>query len=584
MKNIFKGFIALFVIAIATIIIVPNVLANIASTDKGTITVSGIDDTDHKTVTVTAYRLMDVDFDYDTQQPKEPVYKWVAGVQQWVRANFSDYIGTDGRVTEKFNSSLSAKKRAEFYDKLAAAIKGGTVSVSEAGHRTGNGNIDGLDMGNYLVLIENGIKVYRPSAVNVVPELVTETVDGETTKSWKMTSPAEIELKKSDPQIDKKVQAKDSTGNATDELQTYIGKELVYSIVVDIPKYPDNATYKNLKLSVTLSDGLTFGKDVKVYDVSSVASPKVADVATYTPITSELASYYTESNNGFVYNFTNTDYTKVFITPATETEESTLKYSKIFIVYSATVNKDAVVSTDGNPNNAKLEYNNNPYKDDVFKVEPDVVKVFTYGIKIHKFRKDTSTSPVTYPTLGGATFQITDVTGNTAGTANTVLEFVMEEEGVYHLAVEGEEGVTSKIVGKASDGTVIVKGLAEGTYQVEETKAPDGYQKVQTKYSITITDTRTCEDKTNGCGEDYTEGDLRGIVSDPTPARLVPNADPYTPVDGLVDQDIINNAFFELPVTGGVGTLIFSVLGIVFMGIAISLVRSIFKNKNVENI
>ena len=41
---------------------------------------------------------------------------------------------------------------------------------------------------------------------------------------------------------------------------------------------------------------------------------------------------------------------------------------------------------------------------------------------------------------------------------------------------------------------------------------------------------------------------------------------------------------FQLPVTGGIGTLIFSVLGIVFMGVAISLVRSIFKNKKVENI
>ena len=61
----------------------------IGQDEKGTITVSGVE----AGVTVSAYRLMDVAYDYTANQPVEPVYTWTNEVANWVRANYSSYIG-----------------------------------------------------------------------------------------------------------------------------------------------------------------------------------------------------------------------------------------------------------------------------------------------------------------------------------------------------------------------------------------------------------------------------------------------------------------------------------------------------------
>lgn len=177
--------------------------AKVTPTSTGTITVSVVEDN----LTVSVYQLMTVKVN-DNGQPQEPVYTWTDVVASWVRTNYPDkigdtgYIGSNGdnSVKSGFSNTANTTDIATFYDALAAAIRDGTITPFEpaktATTSDGAASITDLTMGNYLILIENGMKVYSPSAVNLVPEWK----NGE----WQM-SDATVEVKSSELTIIKTV-------------------------------------------------------------------------------------------------------------------------------------------------------------------------------------------------------------------------------------------------------------------------------------------------------------------------------------------------------------------------------------------
>lgn len=229
---------------------------NIVADQKGTIQVTGIEEPVDTTVTVNVYRLMTVNFNVPNQQPEEPVYTWVTEVAAWVRVNHPTYIGTDtdNSVQEAF-SKAPTETIAAFYDELAAEIRGQNLFANEAGSATVNGagdmgasgSITGLDMGNYLVLIEGGMKVYRPSAVNLVP------VWDEDSGMWNMSN-ATVALKHSEPSLTKSVS----------DTQVAIGDTVTYTLVADVPQFPDNALNKGYCISDVLPTGMTYNGNVTV--------------------------------------------------------------------------------------------------------------------------------------------------------------------------------------------------------------------------------------------------------------------------------------------------------------------------------
>ena len=75
----------------------------IEQTDTGTITVNNVEDK----VTVSAYKLMDVSYDYTADQPVQPVYTWNDNVASWIRTNYSEKVGDTGYIgTGSDNSCL----------------------------------------------------------------------------------------------------------------------------------------------------------------------------------------------------------------------------------------------------------------------------------------------------------------------------------------------------------------------------------------------------------------------------------------------------------------------------------------------
>lgn len=485
----------------------------ITSTDKGTISVSGVEND----VTVSAYRLMDVNYDFDKNQPVDPVYRWVDSVQTWVNTNYPAY-----RDANEFNTkNVEATEIAAFYDKLAAAIKGDSITLTAA-NRTGSGDITGLLMGNYLILIENGMNVYRPSAVNLVPQWNKDK------EQWEMSTPVEVLVKASEPSLDKSINenikdehptGKDSVSTADNIIgrdNVNIGDTINFDLRADIPQYPDNAIAKNYAVSDKLSDGLTLDRSsIVVYGVTAGGTDTPLNEADYT-------IKWVRPSNGAPTSFT------------VEFDYDSIKgYDKVHIHYEAVLNENAKIGSAGNPNEAYLDYSNNPYNTASWKSMEDKVTVYTYGIDVTKTNKTTPSMLLT-----GAEFELSKIDGGPA------LKFIPSNdyEGVYRLAKGDEEGISTTVLEVGSNnmnGKLQLVGLDAGTYYLKETKAPAGYNKISTPIEIIIADSNY-----DG-GVEVGEEDL---------------------VNGLVPVTVQNSQGFELPTTGGIGTVLFTAVGVVLMG------------------
>ena len=409
-------------------------------TQKGKITVNGVE----AGVQVHAYRLMDICYDYDVQQPKNPMYQWVSEMSGWVSENYDSYIDTENlnMVKEAFSKATEAEM-AEFYDQLAVAVKAGKVNLSVETVTASDEvvTLEGLTMGNYFLLIEGGAKVYRPLTANVVPEWK----DGQ----WQMSEP-EVNAKSSMPTITKKV---------TDDLKkdhVNIGDTVNYELVAVIPAYPENATAKKYVVSDRLCEGLTLVEDsIKVYGKNSGQEEDV--LLTGFEKTKLRPIEDAEKEVGFALDF---DYDVI------------RSYESLRITYQTILNEHAVIGTDGNMNKAFLDYNNNPYVTESWNTDTDDTLIYTYGMKVSKIDED-SEQP-----LSGAEF--------TLSAEGETIRFT-GSAGNYRVAKQDETGDT--ILKVDGNGLLKLDGLDAGTYYLTEVKAPDGYVKLQNPVEVVISDT-----------------------------------------------------------------------------------------------
>ena len=527
---------ALF-LALAMILGMAVSVSAIGSTDTGTIRVTGAE----TGVDVTAYRLMDVNYDFDNaDQPVDPVYKWVDDLAVWVRENYSTYIGTgtDNSVQEEF-SRANKDDIAAFYDALAAQIRSNSITLDSVKAKADGGAVDITvrTMGNYLVLVENGMNVYSPSAVNLVP------VWNDETGAWEMSTPAEVTLKYKEVSVTKTAETADDSN-----ITASIGDRVNYTVTADVPGYPAETLDGNKTFNIydTLQEGLTL--DTGSIQVKGYVGRTEGTEIDLTAGNAEN-SYYTLTTAGakdlagtgvsfsLVFNYDNLKYT------------NNAKIDTIQVTYSAVVNKDALVlnrNTDtGNlGNTAKLSYSNNPYATTGSHKDATAdAKIYTYGIRITKVDSDDDSI-----LLPGAEFTVSLSEGG-----GNPIHFVNTGDGTYRKAESGTEaGVTpdtTVTVGSGNDarGKLTLAGLDAGTYYLTETKAPDGYNKLGSPVKITITDKEP-----NGIIDDGADG-----------------AGGADGADGYVEQRVENSDGFQLPTTGGIGTVLFTAGGVLLMGLGV---------------
>lgn len=243
----------------------------------------------------------------------------------------------------------------------------------------------------------------------------------------------------------------------------------------------------------------------------------------------------------------------------------------ITIRYKATLDKDAVTTIDGNPNTVELEYTNRigsdgqPAGDSTDKIHDDAI-VYTFAVNIVKTAADKNTP------LSGVEFDLyEEVAEKTEGTVlGSTIGMTGENAEKYYKLVKH---LTTDGYGKVS-----ASGLEKGTYYLVETKTAEGYNllKEPVKVDLNFVYSETWDER-----KEYVEGAL--VKHDVDYNRQdafekgTTNATELT--SGSITANIINRKGFDLPVTGGFGTLLFSGIGVLLVVAGVGVLLSL-KKKN----
>ena len=283
------------------------------------------------------------------------------------------------------------------------------------------------------------------------------------------------------PQIEKVVNDNDGT--------VEIGQKLTYTITGKVPSTTGYTEF-TYQVTDTMTKGMTFNEDVKV----TIGGTDVTADATIT-----------NNENGFVASVNMMKYQDQIDAP-------------VVITYTVTVNEKAI-QHDKETNTATLKYSNDPADKTSFKESSVKVEVFSFNIVINKY-----------------------ATGN----ENTKLEgakFVLKKaaNGPYYK-YDAATRVVSWVDAKAdatevttgADGAARFDGLEAGTYYLEETAAPTGYNQLTKDITIVLDE--------NGSAT------INGAASAPG-------------TDHSLTTGVANSTGTVLPETGGTGTVIFVALG-----------------------
>ena len=317
-----------------------------------------------------------------------------------------------------------------------------------------------------------------------------------------------------------------------------IGDTVTYQLTSKVPDMTGYNSY-TFKFTDTLSKGL---------DLKAILSVKVGNTelkAGKTGNNTYLPTYTTNGNGTHTLTISFNEFYNSFKNRTGET---------ITVVYTATLNKDAVIGMNPNTNKAVVEYSNDPKSNGTGKSEPSIVDVHTFDFTIYKYYlKDQNKTA-----LANAEFELYKANGaGDAADENAKINIVDEGNGVYRQATADEAkatGFTSAKIVSDADGKVLVKGLDAGTYYLRETKAPDGYNKLLSDIKVVI---EANYDTTTGKLTNYTVT----YTYNGNPITVT-NADKLTSPEVPVE----NKTGAQLPSTGSKGALMVTLAGIVLFG------------------
>lgn len=418
--------------------------------------------------------------------------------------------------------------------------------------RTGSETtFQGLTPGYYLVKdtdgsLEGTNEAYTLYVVQVVNDILTFTP------------------KSDKPTVDKTIiESGDSTqGDGTKVTEASIGDVVKYQIVGTMPSNLDAYTKYFYQFTDTLSAGLDYNENsLKITingdpnrDITDKFTPTISKADTGTII--ELSIEDIKTLSGFFHK-ENGD-------PENITSET-----KIIVTYEATLNEDAVIAGDGNKNDVKLTYSNDPNHSgegsNSPKGETPTSEVTTYTTELTILKTDENNK-----FLPGVEFTLTSEEGAMNVVLVTEEKFAEDVNGEYYklkdgtytktaptaggnsgayesttqkysktttVVAKGNGKTETKVVGTVqADGTVTFKGLGAGKYTIEETKTLDGYNTIDPIiFNLTF------------------DPEKKAFSSD---NKLV-----TVGTDNMLDSTIVNQSGSLLPSTGGIGTTIFYIIG-----------------------
>lgn len=505
--------------AIATVFgLAATTVATANAADNATLTVST---TDAKFAgkTVNAYKMFSATVSSDGKAVSHTLTdEWKPFFKDSTASGLNG--ATDANVNDKANeyvSKLSEEGLKAFAAKASnwvqakANIKAAATATVSTGATNGKytATFNGLDYGYYVVAVPGATLANTSGQYAALVPVHSTSVDAS--------------IKGALPTVVKKVNGESATS-------AKIGDPLTFTLTSTIPDMSAYDTY-TFNFKDTLSKGLTFNQvdSVKVGDTTLV---KDTD---YTVSTSEGS----DKN------------TLLTVTMLNFKNQQTNAGKTITVTYTATLNKDAVVGGHGNTNSATIQYSNNPSTGGTGESEPSKVRVFTYGFTVDKYTGDKYDDAATR--LAGAEFTLTPKNDSTPISFVRVNAGSATENAVYRVAKADETGTTTIIT--PENGKVEFQGLKNGEYTLTETKAPAGYNKLASAIGVKVNGMNNGTDTTNATVT-ITYNNNNGSVYDQTASNGV------IPVQ--------NKSGVVLPGTGGMGTIAFTVIGVLVIALGVA--------------
>lgn len=410
-------------------------------------------------------------------------------------------------IIKAIEGKTEATAIRSFANGIYAKIKAG--EIAEDYTSTGK-TFENVDKGYYLI-----VETELDGSADTYSLVMLNTADQDNVT---------VTSKEDSPTFEKKIKEKnDSTGAESgwqDGADYDINDVVPFKLQGTVPQnYGAYNTYKYV-FHDKMSSGLTFDASSVVVKVNGTAI-----ASGYSVVTENL-----EDDCTFEVRFENLKNIPAVTAGCTITVE-----------YNATLNNKAVIGSEGNPNEAKLEYSNNPYGDDTGKTPWDKVIAFTYQLVAKKVDKDGSS-------VEGAGF--------------TLYKWSNEED--KYVAVSGEiTGVT----------TFNFNGIDAGQYKLVESTVPDGYTKAEDLVFTVVATYDTENDDPKFGTLTIKNGDK--VISDGKDKVFTVNL-----VAGSFTTDVVNLTGTTLPSTGGMGTTVFYVVGGGLMAVAVVLLVT---KKRMEN-
>ena len=476
----------LFSVLLALVLVASFCVTAFAAGETGSITINGVSESG----TYEIYRMLDLE-SYDVEAD---AYSYKAN-DAWKTFFQSDeakvYIATDKDGYVTWIAAEDDDTKANFAKLALAYAKDNGIAPTKSSKNegefvvTGNsGKFSDLELGYYLV----------DSTMGALCGLTTTNPD------------ASVNAKNGTPTVDKQI-VEDSTSQWGDSNTADIGQIVEFRVTVSV-----HAGAENYVLHDLMSEGLTFQGIKKVEHVVPGTGTTVVDPSLYVlkdkcgepgeDVPEEEKSRYGKECDDTKCTF-EVHFDKDFCLGLENND-------KLIVYYDAMLNREANINGEGNDNTAWLTFGEEGESNE------DKTTTYTYGIDIIK--TDSANK-----LIDGAEFKIYD-----ALTGGNEVKVVLMDDGVtYCRAEDDEEGVAIVV----KNGRARVVGLDNGTYFLEETKAPDGYNKLTARQKFIISDSNL---------------------------DAVFNGEIFSSGSGV---HVVNKTGSMLPETGGLGTLLFSLLG-----------------------
>lgn len=475
-------------------------------------------------------------------------------------ANGINYFTSD-MLNNKLSTALTANATA-VKNALEAAVKNGGVTMTET-DATGHTSASNMEQGLYLVaetrVPENVTSTCNPFFVS----LPMTTIDG---AAWNYDVTVYPKNQTGNPTLDKTVrESKSSTGknngSLTDITDGYahtatasVGDTVDYQIISTLPTITSKASSLSEYTYVdTMSKGIKYNKQDVVIEFfrDSACTDKIT---TWAEDSGTFAVTYDDAANIMTIKMTETGLSEINEAAAVYIDSVKRGYSDctMRITYAATLTADAKMGDKDNPNTVTLTWKrtNTTYYDTL----EDCCHVFTYGIDVLKQFSDGK----------GDIQDVKFLLHNDSDDCYIIADL---KDGIYYA-----KGITSKKSDATtfipnSSGHIVVKGLEDDAYSLTEIATDKGYVllKEAVKIAIKTAENGQCEK----CGTKLLT------------ASATVNGKDVTMSDGnaIVPLTVVNNPGFDLPKTGGYGTWMFTIGGVVLLGAAAFIVIRSRKHK-----